>query len=139
MALVGVHEEHELLLASFERAQTATGNFLKEKTWKTTKAGSVPLKTTATSLACEPKISMTGDLGTFVNMICEGRISKGLKNFMRRLRALREQFGLFDDNGNGLISAQEVGTTLTKLFGWRPTRFDTDKIIGPRSILIIRL
>jgi len=101
MGLLGVTEKRFILEESFDRALIASGNS-----------------------------SGVGDLGTWVNQICEGRISKGLKNFMRRLRALREQFALFDDNGNGLISAAEVGSTLTSLFGWRPTNFESERIIG---------
>ena len=39
-------------------------------------------------------------------------------------RALKSAYTLFDESGDGGVDAQEFGNTLTKLFGWRPTRFE---------------
>lgn len=70
-----------------------------------------------------------GDLGCFLNMMCDPDVPRGVKQFIRRLRSLREIFQLFDANDSGAISVAELSTGLTKYLGWRPTRFEADKML----------
>lgn len=41
---------------------------------------------------------------------------------------MRELFQLFDANDSGAISVHELSVGLTKYLGWRPTRFESEKI-----------
>ena len=39
-------------------------------------------------------------------------------------------WSLFDRDNSGTISANELGVVLSKLFKWRPTRYESEKIIA---------
>lgn len=45
------------------------------------------------------------------------------------MRYFLDAFSLFDEDGEGEISADELGVAITKLFGWRPTRYESEKLV----------
>ena len=71
-----------------------------------------------------------GDLGCFLAMASSSDCPKGIKTFVFRLRAVRELFSLFDENDGGDISVDELSSGLTKYLGWRPTRFESEKMLA---------
>lgn len=52
-----------------------------------------------------------------------------LKPLLLEARMWRELFSVFDRDGEGHISAEELRFTISKLFGWRPTRYESQKLV----------
>lgn len=53
-----------------------------------------------------------------------------LHKFVLVVRTYKDMFGVFDRDGNGVMSARELGKGLTKLFRWRPTQYESEKILS---------
>jgi len=70
-----------------------------------------------------------GSLANFGNMVCNTKPMRELLWYFKGARSLKSAYTLFDESGDGGVDANEFGNTLTKLFGWRPTRFETDKLM----------
>lgn len=51
------------------------------------------------------------------------------RRFVPRMRYFLDSFTLFDEDGEGEISADGLGTAISKLFGWRPTRYEAQKMV----------
>lgn len=70
---------------------------------------------------------------TFIRMIGaseEDNIPQELVAFVYRIRMLCAAYRLFDEDGGGTIDSLEFGATMTKLFGWRPTKYETEKMMA---------
>lgn len=52
-----------------------------------------------------------------------------VRQMIIKARMYREMFAVFDRDGEGAITAEELGTTISALFGWRPTRYESAKLI----------
>lgn len=67
-------------------------------------------------------------LADFVVMCCVEPLTV-TRRFVPRMRYFLDAFSLFDEDGEGEISADELGQAITKLFGWRPTRYESEKLV----------
>ena len=47
-----------------------------------------------------------------------------------RVRTLRDIFSLFDRAGAGTIAADDLARTLTQQLGWRPTRYESERLLA---------
>lgn len=68
-------------------------------------------------------------MGSFTTMVFETKLPC-LRSFVTRSRKYREMFTVFDRDNTGFMNAEELGTTITKLFGWRPTRYESEKLLA---------
>jgi len=94
-------------------------------------------------------------MGPFTTMVFETKLPC-LRSFVTKSRKYREMFTVFDRDNTGFMNAEELGSTLTKLpirsvltpirtistpfltlgstitklFGWRPTRYESEKLLA---------
>lgn len=65
----------------------------------------------------------------FFEMVCRDQVLP-LRRVVARMRVYFDLFQLFDRDQSGKISHVEIGKTITDLFGWRPTKYECEKIIA---------
>jgi len=72
----------------------------------------------------------TGTLGTLVRMVVCPDPAPCVTKLVEAARDAMEIMSLFDDDGGGEISSQELSTALMKLFRRRPTAFELTSLIS---------
>jgi len=72
-----------------------------------------------------PKGSIAAFAGT---LLSPTKVPLLVQSFTREMAYMYGAFALFDDNGNGVIEPIEFGQTITKIFGWRPTLHELQKL-----------
>jgi len=65
----------------------------------------------------------------FFELMCRDEVLP-LRRLVMRMRIYFDLFQLFDRDQSGKISHFEIGRTITDLFGWRPTKYECEKIIA---------
>jgi len=73
--------------------------------------------------------SYIGTMSVLVRMVVGEVVSSDITKLVETARECMEVFTLFDDDGGGEISAQEMSMTLMKLFRRRPTAFELRSLI----------
>lgn len=66
---------------------------------------------------------------SFQAAVCSNQLA-AMRNVILQLRTMKDMFDVFDRQMTGRITADDLGRTLTQLLGWRPTRYESEKLLA---------